>query len=81
MRLVNKTPRWDYGEIWVGRKKNYEVRINYASHPMRKEEPYWYFILNKDSYSYNSLWEDLKYLSKEECVNVAETKIDELIKK
>ena len=80
MRLTNKTGRWDYGETWVGRKKNYEVRINYSAHPMRKEEPHWYYTLSKDKYSYNSSWDGLKYTSKEECANAAETKIDELVK-
>ena len=80
MRLTNKTGRWDYDETWVGRKKNYDVRINYSNHPMRKENPYWYYALSKDEYSYNSLWDDLEYESKEDCISAVEKKIDELVK-
>lgn len=80
MRLTNKTLRWDYGETWVGRKKNYEVKISYSAHLLNKETPYWYYVLKKGDYAYNSLWNDLKYPSKEDCVNAAEIKIDELIK-
>lgn len=75
MKLVNKTKRWDYGEMWVGRKKNYEVNINYSSHPLRKENPYWYYTLRKGNYTYNSLWDELKYKSKEECINAVEEKL------
>ena len=80
MRLTNKIGRWDYGETWVGKKKKYEVKIYYSAHPMRKEPPHWYYTLSKDGYSYNSLWDDLKYKSKEDCVSAAEKKVYELVK-
>ena len=80
MKLTNKTARQDYGETWVGRKKKYEVRIYYSCHPMRKENPHWYYTLSKDDYSYNSLWDDLRYESKEDCTSAAENKVDELVK-
>lgn len=80
MRLTSKTGRWDYGETWVGKKKKYKVKIYYSAHPMRKEPPHWYYTLSKDGYFYNSLWDDLKYESKEDCVSAAEKKVDELVK-
>ncbi len=80
MRLVNKTQRWDYGETWIGRKKNYEVRINFSVHPLKKENPHWYYMLSKGDYSYNSLWDELKYGSKEECAIAAEDKVEQLVR-
>ena len=80
MKLTNKTACWGYGETWVGRKKKYKVRIYYSCHPMRKENPHWYYTLSKDDYSYNSLWDDFRYESKEDCTSAAENKVDELVK-
>lgn len=80
MRLTNKTERWDYGETWVGRKKNHKVKIYYSSRPIRKETSYWYYTLNKEEYSYNSLLDDLKYESKEDCTSAAKKKVDKLVK-
>ena len=47
---------------------------------MRKENPHWYYTLSKDDYSYNSLWDDFRYESKEDCTSAAENKVDELVK-
>lgn len=80
MRLTNKTDRWEYGETWVGRKKNFKVTIRSHDNPMIKEEPYWYFLLDKEQFNYNSLSEDRKYKTREECTYAAEQKIDELIR-
>ena len=34
----------------------------------------------EEAYFYNSLWNDLRYESKENCISAAESKIDELVK-
>ena len=47
---------------------------------MNKENPFWYFLLEKDDYRYNSLWNDEKYDSQDRCVEAVENKIDELTK-
>ena len=79
MRLTDKTEHWNYGEVLIGRKKKYEVRIEHAAHPMQKS-PYWYFALSKEEFRYNSLWDNLKFETQEECVSAAEEKIEELEK-
>ena len=38
------------------------------------------YTLRRDDYFYNSLWNDLRYESKEDCINAAENKVDELVK-
>lgn len=80
MRLVDKTRQWDYGKSLEGRKKKYKVVINYSAHPMSKEDPFWYFLLEKEEYRYNSVWNNEKYESQDQCVEAAENKIDELVK-
>ena len=79
MRLTDKTGQWDYGKSLEGRKKKYKVIINYSAHPMNKEKPFWYYLLEKDEYRYNSVWSDEKFESQDQCVEAAENKIDELI--
>ena len=73
MRLVDKTNRWDSHKTYVGRKKNYKVQI---CETLNKN---WYYILDKDDYGYNSLWDKLDYKTQEECVTAAEKKINELV--
>ena len=46
---------------------------------MNKEKPFWYYLLEKDEYRYNSVWSDEKFESQDQCVEAAENKIDELI--
>lgn len=79
MRLTDKTEHWNYGEVLIGRKKKYEVRIEHVALPMQKS-PYWYFGLNKEGFAYNSLWDNLKFKTQEECVSAAEEKIEEIEK-
>lgn len=77
MRLTDKTGHWNSGNVLIGRKKKYEVRIEHVAHPMSKS-PYWYFELNKEEVGYNSLWDNIKFKTQEECVSAAEEKIEEL---
>ena len=79
MRLTDKTEHWNYGKVLIGRKKKYEVRIEHAAHPIPKS-PYWYFVLSKEEFRYNSLWDNIKFKTQEECVSAAEEKIEELEK-
>lgn len=80
MKLREKTERWQQGKRFVGRKKNYKVTIEYSPTDFIGKKDYWYFLIDKDDYGYNSLWDKLHYETQEECVNAAETKIEELIK-
>ena len=75
MRLVDKTGKWDYGKRLEGRRKNYKVIISYSE----SAKPYWYYLLDKDNYRYNSLWDNVKFENQEQCVKAAEDKIDELV--
>lgn len=79
MKLRNRTGKYDYDQTLVGRKKNFKVTIRCSAHPMDKER-FWYYILDKDDYGYNSLWDGLKFNNQEQCIEAAENKIDELIK-
>lgn len=76
MRLVDKTGKWDYGKRLEGRRKNYKVIISCSE----SAKPYWYYLLGKDDYRYNSLWDNAKFENQEQCVKAAEGKIDELVK-
>lgn len=76
MRLVEKTGTWDHNKTFVGKKKGWKVTLIYSSCNISKEAPYWYFLLRKDNVAYNSLWEKLKYSTREECLEAAEAKIE-----
>jgi len=83
MRLTDKTERWSMGNrTLVGRKKKYLVNINFTAKNHINGVEYWWFFVEKNDmkYAYNSLWDDLKYKTKEECVSACEKKIDELVK-
>lgn len=83
MRLIDKTEKWSMGDKkLVGKKKKYTVNINFsAKNPINNKEHWWYSIFKEDiNFTYNSLWDNLKYETQEECVEAAEKKIDELLK-
>ena len=80
MRLVEKTGTWDHDKTFVGKKKGWKVTLTYSSCNISRGTPYWYFLLRKDNAAYNSLWEKLKYSTKEECLEAAESKIDAMEK-
>lgn len=79
MRLIDKTKRWDCNKTLTGKKKNYKVTVCHSAHPLAGKS-FWYFLLDKDDYRYNSLWDNLKYLSQDQCVEAVEDKINELTK-
>ncbi len=83
MRLTDKTERWSMGnKRYEGRKKGYLASIGFSAKNWMDSDEYWYFTLSTkdDTYSYNSLWDKLKYKSQEECLMACETKIDSLTK-
>lgn len=80
MKLTDKTRKWDYGKMLVGKKKNFKVAIGYSNHPLKGEQ-FWYFTLRKDDYMYNSLWDNLKFDNQDQCVDAAENKIEEFYSK
>ena len=83
MRLTDKTERWSMGDKkFVGKRKNYNVNIHFAAKNYMNENEYWWYSIQKDDigFAYNSLWDSLKFNSKEECVKEAEDKVDELVK-
>ena len=79
MKLIDKTKKWDCNKTLAGKKKNYKVTVCHSAHPLAGN-PLWYFLLDKDDYRYNSLWDNLKYLSQDQCVEAVENKINELVK-
>lgn len=82
MRLTYKPERWSHGnKIFVGKRKNYNVNIVFTRNTLTSEEPFWWFSLYKGMFAYNSLWDDLKFETQEECVKACEQKIDELVRK
>jgi len=68
MRLSDKTERWSMGnKRYEGKYKKHECSIAYSSAHYSKD-PYWYFCYNgAEDKSYNSLWDGMKYDTKEEC--------------
>lgn len=84
MRLTDKgkSIREEYsGRILVGKRKNYYVKIEFYMDPYETPEQYWCYTLEKGEYNYNSLWDNLKYNSSDECAQAVICKIDELQKK
>lgn len=78
MRLVDKTVPFDSQKMFKGKYKKYDVTVYYS----RNEASYWYFTFNKkdEDCRFNSLWENMRYTTQEECVAACENKIDELVK-
>lgn len=85
MRLVNKTTAWDMGnKRFEGKKKKFNVAVCYSMRSLygEKDNPYWYYVVDRkeDDKRHNSLWTNERFNTKEECIEAAEKKIDELIK-
>lgn len=83
MRLVEQKKDWNGNRTFKGQKKKYKVTVYFLTTSFREEDPFWYYTLIKDQedYRYNSLWENLKYSTQEECITACEDKINELTKK
>ena len=74
MKLINKTKGFDVVETWSGRKKGYKISV------IKRIDGSWYYLIVKDDYTFNSLWDELKFKSKDECALSAEVKVDRLVK-
>lgn len=78
MRLIDKTERYSmYNRRFVGKYKKWACVVSYSAKNYTSEESFWYFTCSKEANSYNSLWNELKYSSKEEahdaCVEYIDT--------
>lgn len=59
--------------------KKFECNINYSSN-----DDIWYYCISSNDEKdirYNSLWNDIKFKTQEECVNACQKYIDEVIKR
>ncbi len=79
MRLVDRTGHFDLQKTFKGKYKKYDVTVHYSI----DEVPYWYYVFIKkdEDCRFNSLWENMRYSTQDECVAACEAKIDELIKR
>lgn len=78
MRLKDSTGRWDINKFYKGKYKKFECHINYASN-----DNIWYYVINsndKRDIRYNSLWNEIKFKTQEECVIACQKYIDEVLK-
>lgn len=81
MRLTDKTERYSMGsKTFKGKKKGFEVTISFSNNKIGNDEPHWYFFISKkeNDYRYNSLWNELKFETQEECVAACELKIESI---
>lgn len=82
MRLTDKTPLWGMGnKTFVGKRKGFNADINYVCYDLKPTEPYWFYTIWEGKFAYNSLWDNLKFDTKEECVAECEKRIDLELKK
>ena len=77
MRLSKEKRLMKYSMDYIktGRMNGYTVTISYSAY-----HDEYYFLLKKGNYSFNSLWQDLRYATEEGCVIGAEKYVDELAK-
>lgn len=77
MRLSDKTEIWSSGtKRFCGKYKRKECNICYT----RERHWYYYFLGTDDDKSYNSLWDNKIYNSKEECHDACVKYIDDNFK-
>ena len=81
MKLYRNKNPYDECETYRGRSGGYDVEIAecYESQMFDKAKK-WFFFIKKESqkFTYNSLWDKLKYDTKEQCVEAALNKIKDL---
>lgn len=78
MKLKDVTRRFDSSKFYKGKYKKFECRINYSSNL-----DCWYYCIDSNDerdIRCNSLWNDIKFKTQEECVNACQKYIDEVIK-
>lgn len=79
MKLKDVTGRFDSSKFYKGKYKKFECNINYFSN-----DDIWYYCISSNDerdIRYNSLWNDIKFKTQEECVNACQKYIDEVIKR
>ena len=78
MRLKDVTRRFDSSKFYKGKYKKFECHINYSSN-----KNIWYYVIDsKDERDirYNSLWDNIKFKTQEECIIDCQKYIDKVIK-
>lgn len=78
MRLKDVTRRFDSSKFYRGKYKKFECHINYSSNLDS-----WYYHIDsndKRDIRYNSLWNDIKFKTQEDCVEACKKYIDEVLK-
>lgn len=78
MRLKDVTRRFDSNKFYKGKYKKFECHINYTSY----SDSWYYHISSNDKRDirYNSLWDELKFKTQEDCIEACQKYIDEVIK-
>ena len=83
MRLIKRT-QYQYvdEQTFKGRKGKFEVTISFVPRSAFHEVGVYCYLLRQkeNDFVYNSLWDNHRYSTMEECANAAERKIDELKK-
>jgi len=71
---------FDYSKEWKGKKKNYVISINYCANGSNYAGQYYFFVEKKDiDFRFNSLWNNMKYSTYDECAIVAEKYLEDNI--
>ncbi len=82
MKLVDKTDTWSRGnKTYEGRYKKHICTIDFSSSKSFSVNPYWYYTFTNTitDKNYNSLWDGLKFETKEECHDACITAIDKIL--
>lgn len=78
MRLKDITGGWDNNKFYKGKYKKFDCHISYSSN-----DNIWYYVINsndKRDIRYNSLWDEVKFKTQEDCIEACKKYIDEVIK-
>lgn len=78
MRLKDVTRSFDSSKFYKGKYKKFVCHVNYSSN-----NDSWYYCIDSNDerdIRYNSLWNDIKFKTQEECVNACQKCIDKVIK-
>lgn len=70
--------RYLTSEQYIGKKKGYKCKVIY-----NRVYKYWYYLIHKNdqTFSYNSVWDNINFQTQEECEISCENYVDEIIKK
>lgn len=82
MRLTDKTESWSFGcKHLEGKYKGFKCTISFSSQHY-SNVPHWYYVFTntKTDKIYNSLWDNLKFETQEECHNACVEKINQVLK-